>query len=71
MAVANSIAALRAGAFGIETTLLGLGERAGNCDLEKLVGAIGNYYETGTTYGDAKMLSRKVSEILCLTYSGR
>lgn len=71
MAVANSIAALRAGAFGIETTLMGLGERSGNCDLEKLVGAIGNYYEIGITLGDAKMLSRKANEILCLPDSGR
>ena len=40
LAVANSIAALRAGARGVECTINGLGERAGNCALEELVMAL-------------------------------
>lgn len=64
LAVANSIAALRAGAFGVETTLLGLGERAGNCDLEALVRAAGRTYDLRPTLRDAEILSRKAREIL-------
>ncbi|AJY73927.1 2-isopropylmalate synthase [Paenibacillus beijingensis] len=36
MAVANSIAAVQAGATQIEVTVNGIGERAGNCSLEEL-----------------------------------
>jgi len=34
LAVANSIAAVQAGARQIECTINGIGERAGNCSLE-------------------------------------
>jgi 2-isopropylmalate synthase len=37
MAVANSLAAVRAGARQIECTVNGIGERAGNCSLEEIV----------------------------------
>ena len=40
MAVANSLAAVRAGARQIECTVNGIGERAGNCSLEEAVMAI-------------------------------
>ncbi|MEM2255039.1 MAG: alpha-isopropylmalate synthase regulatory domain-containing protein, partial [Candidatus Bathyarchaeia archaeon] len=40
MAVANSIAALRAGAKEVHTTVNGLGERAGNAALEEVVVAL-------------------------------
>ncbi len=38
MATANSIAALEAGADSLDVTVLGLGERAGNCRLEEVIG---------------------------------
>lgn len=38
MATANAIAALEAGAVWADATVLGLGERAGNCRLEEIVG---------------------------------
>jgi homocitrate synthase NifV len=38
MATANAVAALEAGACWADATILGLGERAGNCRLEELVG---------------------------------
>lgn len=41
MATANSMAALEAGAGWADATVLGLGERAGNCRLEELVGYLG------------------------------
>jgi 2-isopropylmalate synthase len=40
MAVANSLAALQAGARQVECTVNGIGERAGNCSLEEVVMAI-------------------------------
>ncbi len=40
MAVANSLAAVKAGARQVECTVNGLGERAGNCSLEEVVMAL-------------------------------
>ncbi len=40
LAVANSIAAVQNGAGGVECTINGLGERAGNCALEEVVMAL-------------------------------
>ncbi len=40
MAVANSLAAVRAGARQVECTINGIGERAGNCSLEEVVMAM-------------------------------
>ncbi|MEB3102312.1 2-isopropylmalate synthase [Ferviditalea candida] len=40
LAVANSLAAIRAGATQVEVTVNGVGERAGNCSLEELAMAI-------------------------------
>ena len=40
LAVANSLAAVRAGARQVECTINGIGERAGNCSLEELVMAL-------------------------------
>jgi len=37
LAVANSLAAVKAGARQVECTINGIGERAGNCSLEELV----------------------------------
>lgn len=41
MATANSVAALEAGAGWADATVLGLGERAGNCRLEELLAYLG------------------------------
>ena len=40
MAVANSLACVKAGATQVECTVNGIGERAGNCSLEELVMAL-------------------------------
>ena len=40
LAVANSLAAVRAGARQVECTINGIGERAGNCALEEVVMAL-------------------------------
>lgn len=40
LAVANSLAAVEAGARQVECTVTGIGERAGNCSLEEVVMAV-------------------------------
>ena len=51
MAVANSLAAVRAGAGQVECTVNGIGERAGNCAMEEVVMALktrADHYEADT-----------------------
>lgn len=68
LAVANSLAAIEAGARQLECTVNGLGERAGNAALEELVMALstrGDYYGCETGINTAKLFptSRLVSGI--------
>ena len=66
MAVANSLACIKAGATQVECTVNGIGERAGNASLEELVMALHTrpgYYEAETgintrqIYRSSKLLS--------------
>ncbi len=66
LAVANSLAAVEAGARQVECTINGLGERAGNAALEEIVMAIktrGDYYNVHTRINTPKLcgISRLVS----------
>ena len=68
MAVANSLAAVEAGAGQVECTINGLGERAGNCSLEEVVMALrtrNDYYHAGTRIQTRRLVptSRLVSGI--------
>ncbi|HNP36429.1 MAG TPA: 2-isopropylmalate synthase [Woeseiaceae bacterium] len=68
MAVANSLAAVHAGARQVECTINGIGERAGNCSLEEVVMAIrtrGEFFklETGVDSTRLYPTSRLVSSI--------
>ena len=68
MAVANSLAAVSAGARQIECTINGIGERAGNCSLEEVVMAIktrAEYFglQTGINTKRLYPTSRLVSSI--------
>ncbi|HSD70883.1 MAG TPA: 2-isopropylmalate synthase, partial [Woeseiaceae bacterium] len=68
MAVANSLAAVAAGARQIECTINGIGERAGNCSLEEVVMALrtrAEYFglETGVDTTRLYPASRLVSSI--------
>ncbi len=68
MAVANSLAAVRAGARQVECTINGLGERAGNCSLEEVVMAFktrGDYFgvQTGVNTREIMSASRLVSSV--------
>ncbi|MEM2093901.1 MAG: 2-isopropylmalate synthase [Candidatus Bathyarchaeia archaeon] len=64
MAVANSIAALRAGARQVHATINGVGERAGNASLEEIVMALTSLYGVKTSintrllYSTSKLVSR-------------
>lgn len=66
LAVANSLAAIQAGAGQVECTVNGIGERAGNCSLEEVVMALRTRqdimpYSTGINteyiYGASRLLS--------------
>jgi 2-isopropylmalate synthase len=70
LAVANSIAAVQAGARQIECTINGIGERAGNCSLEEVVMAFKTRpdrlpYQTGIQtehlYPASQLLSSVIS----------
>jgi len=64
MAVANSIAALRAGANQVHVTVNGLGERAGNASLEEIAVALKVLYglqipiKTELLYNTSRLVSR-------------
>ena len=67
MAVANSLAAVAAGAGQIECTINGIGERAGNAALEEVVMAIrtrSDFYQCGTRIESRRLVpaSRLVSK---------
>ncbi len=69
MAVANSLAAVRAGARQVECTINGIGERAGNASLEEIVMALktrSDYfagYHTGVNTREIVKTSRLVSRM--------
>ena len=68
LAVANSLAALEAGAGQVECTINGIGERAGNCSLEEVVMALRtrrDYFQADTNIISQKLVptSRLVSTI--------
>jgi 2-isopropylmalate synthase len=68
MAVANSLAAVNAGAGQIECTINGIGERAGNTSLEEVVMALRtrrDFYScnTGIQTGELIRTSRLVSQV--------
>lgn len=72
LAVANSLAAIEAGARQVECTINGLGERAGNASLEEVVMALRtrqDYYKVGTRINTPKLcgVSRLVSSITGMT----
>lgn len=64
LATANSLAAVLAGASHVNTTVNGLGERAGNAPLEEVVMALWRIHaiETGVDMQRFQLISRMVSE---------
>lgn len=62
MAVANSSAAIKAGAQGVHTTVNGLGERAGNTPLASVVAILHDHLEMKTSVNESKLI--KVSRLV-------
>lgn len=64
LATANSLAAARAGATHINTTINGLGERAGNAALEEVVVGLNHLYgmRSGVLLQDFPLLSKLVEQ---------
>ncbi len=72
LAVANSLAAVEAGAGQIECTINGIGERAGNCSLEEVVMAMRvrqDYYRCDTRINAQRLVptSRLLSSVTGMT----
>lgn len=67
MATANALAGIRAGATYVNTTVNGLGERAGNAALEEVVMAL--KYTAGVDLGIKTQLFRKLSEYVAVASS--
>ena len=65
LAVANSIAAVQAGARQIECTINGIGERAGNAALEEIVMAVQDARRTGCLTKPASSPSRCIPPASC------
>lgn len=68
LAVANSLAAILAGANQVECTINGIGERAGNASLEEIVMAIDTrkdfiHCKTGVRFSEITKTSRLVSHL--------
>lgn len=64
MAVANSLEAAKAGADYIDTTLFGIGERAGNCDLNQFISAAGHMFDIRPEHAEACLLKVKGKEFV-------
>jgi homocitrate synthase NifV len=63
MATANSLAAVYAGADGLDVTVNGLGDRAGNASLEQVAMALYlRGFETGVTLDALQLLSKTVAQ---------
>jgi homocitrate synthase NifV len=63
MAVANTIEAAKTGALYADVTLAGVGERAGNCDLSKLITASERLFDWGVSPVTALALDEAFGEL--------
>jgi len=64
MAAANSVMALRGGAKYVDCTLLGIGERAGNCGLSRFLTAAEGLYDTGVSKKQAIAVEEQLRCVL-------
>lgn len=66
MAIANTLAAVRAGARYASTTVSGLGERAGNCSLEMIIEVL-NHFLPGSLSSSPNAVSDLVAFVTSIT----
>jgi len=64
MAVANTVEAAKCGCLYADVTAGGIGERAGNCDLARLVASSSNVFDWGITPSDALRLQDDISKVM-------
>lgn len=64
MAVANSLTAAQAGAICIDTTILGVGERAGNCDFVDFIKIADRIFNLGFSVPAAYAAEKKAAGVL-------
>jgi homocitrate synthase NifV len=64
MAIANTIEAAKACCTYADVTAGGIGERAGNCDLMRLVQASSSIFDWGITPAAARRLQEKINKII-------
>lgn len=64
MAIANTISMANAGALLMDCTLLGIGERAGNCNMYELIRVAERFFDLGIDKHKVRMLEDKLVEIL-------
>lgn len=64
MSVANSLSAAKAGALYIDTTVFGIGERAGNCNMSQFVKVCEPIYALHPDRGEARKIEKRTGEIL-------
>ncbi len=66
MAVANTLLGAKAGADYLDTTVLGLGERAGNCDFVELISAASDIFDIRPSKRGAVRIQNQIAEILSI-----
>jgi homocitrate synthase NifV len=64
MAVANSIEAAKAGAKYIDSTLFGIGERTGNCNMYDFIHAADSIFDCGMSKLDVIRVQNQLKDIL-------
>lgn len=64
MAVANSLAAAKAGAKYIDTTVFGIGERAGNCDMKQFISVVQIPFSVAVSRAAAVRVEQRTEKIL-------
>jgi len=64
MAVANTVEAAKCGCLYADVTAGGIGERAGNCDLARLVASSSNVFDWGITPSDALRLQDDIFKVM-------
>jgi homocitrate synthase NifV len=69
MAAANTIEASKAGCLYADVTVGGIGERAGNCDLARLVQASESIFDWGMTADTSRRLQKDILKIMAATGS--
>ncbi|MEA5083334.1 MAG: homocitrate synthase [Lachnospiraceae bacterium] len=65
MAVANSIESAKCGANYIDCTLLGIGERSGNCDLYKFLNSCDRTFDFGIDKNNVKKIEKVLLTKIC------